>query len=178
MNRNYKEDFMREAVEVAIKGMTNNEGGPFGCIVVKDGKIVGRGNNKVTSTKDPTAHAEMIVLRKGAEVFKNWRLQGTALYVTAEPCAMCAGAIIQARVPFVVYGCSEPRFGCEHLLQDERTNHRPEIVSGVLADQCQNLLQQFFTSLREGDKVPIPSLRGEPLASRGNLDEAISQFDS
>ena len=107
MKRNYKEDFMREAVEVAIKGMTNNEGGPFGCIVVKDGKIVGRGNNKVTSTKNPTAHAEVTAIREACKNLDSFQLEGCEIYASCEPCPMCLGAIYWARPDKVYYGSNK-----------------------------------------------------------------------
>lgn len=103
-----KEQFMKEAVNAALKGMLNNEGGPFGCVIVKDGKIVGRGNNKVTSTNDPTAHAEVTAIRDACENLNSFQLEGCEIYTSCEPCPMCLGAIYWAR-PDKVY------FGSTHL---------------------------------------------------------------
>ena len=99
-----KEKFMLEAVNTALKGMSNNEGGPFGCVVVKDGEIIGRGNNKVTSTNDPTAHAEVSAIRNACQTIKNFSLKGATLYTSCEPCPMCLSAIYWARIDHIFYG--------------------------------------------------------------------------
>ena len=104
---NNKEEFMIKAIEVAFNGVNNNEGGPFGCIVVKDGKIIGRGNNKVTSTNDPTAHAEVIAIRDACNNIGSFQLDGCEIYTTCEPCPMCLGAIYWARPDKVYYGCNQ-----------------------------------------------------------------------
>lgn len=101
------EDFMREAIKNAIQGMNNNEGGPFGCVVVKNGEIIGRGNNKVTSTNDPTAHAEILAIRQACEKLKTFQLDGCIIYTSCEPCPMCLGAIYWARPDKVFYGCNK-----------------------------------------------------------------------
>ncbi|WP_163514202.1 nucleoside deaminase [Gelidibacter japonicus] len=106
MNKNNKNKFMLEAVNAALKGMENNDGGPFGCVIVKDGKIVGRGNNKVTSHNDPTAHAEIIAIRDACKNLNSFQLEGCVIYTSCEPCPMCFGAIYWARPDKVYYGCS------------------------------------------------------------------------
>lgn len=107
MDTSFKQYFMREAVNAALKGMNNNEGGPFGCVIVKDGKIVGRGNNKVTSKNDPTAHAEVMAIRDACKNLNSFQLEGCQLYTTCEPCPMCFGAIYWARPDKVYYGCNQ-----------------------------------------------------------------------
>ncbi|WP_179021958.1 nucleoside deaminase [Winogradskyella forsetii] len=102
-----KEKFMQEAVNAALKGMNNNEGGPFGCVIVKDGKIVGRGNNKVTSTNDPTAHGEVMAIRDACKNLNSFQLDGCELYTSCEPCPMCLGAIYWSRVDKVYYGSTQ-----------------------------------------------------------------------
>ena len=107
MKHTDKENFMLEAVNAALKGMENNEGGPFGCVIVKDGKIVGRGNNKVTSTNDPTAHAEVTAIRDACKNLGSFQLEGCEIYTSCEPCPMCLGAIYWARPDKVYYGCNQ-----------------------------------------------------------------------
>lgn len=107
MHTDHKNKFMLEAVNAALKGMQNNEGGPFGCVVVKDGKIVGRGNNKVTSNNDPTAHAEVMAIRDACKNLNTFQLEGCEIYTSCEPCPMCFGAIYWARPDKVFYGCSQ-----------------------------------------------------------------------
>ncbi|MRX64082.1 nucleoside deaminase [Maribacter luteus] len=102
-----KEKFMQEAVNAALKGMQNNEGGPFGCVIVKDGKIIGRGNNKVTSTNDPTAHAEVIAIRDACKNLDSFQLEGCEIYTSCEPCPMCLGAIYWARPDKVYFGSNQ-----------------------------------------------------------------------
>jgi guanine deaminase len=99
-------DFMEEAIKIAIKGVNNNEGGPFGCVIVKDGKIIGSGNNKVTSSNDPTAHAEIIAIRNACNNLKSFQLTGCTIYTSCEPCPMCLGAIYWARPDKVYFGCT------------------------------------------------------------------------
>jgi len=107
MNTDNKERFMKEAVNEALKGMNKNEGGPFGCIVVKEGKIIGRGNNKVTSTNDPTAHAEVNAIREACKKLNSYQLEGCEIYTSCEPCPMCLGAIYWARLDKVYYGSNQ-----------------------------------------------------------------------
>ncbi len=125
---------------------------PVGAVVVVDGRILGRGGNRRERDRDPTAHAEMLALRQAAQAVGGWRLVGATLYVTQEPCPMCAGAIVHARVARVVYGCANPKAGAARtlyqLLEDPRLNHRAEVVPGVLEGPASELLKRFFAELR------------------------------
>lgn len=125
---------------------------PVGCIVVQDGHILARAANRTIADCDPTAHAEMIALRAAAHTMQNHRLLNTTLYVTIEPCAMCAGAILQARIDRVVYGADDPKGGavrsCFAVFDHPRVNHRPQVVSGILADKSSALLREFFEARR------------------------------
>jgi tRNA(adenine34) deaminase len=135
---------------------------PVGCIVVKDGRVVGRGRNQRELLQDPTAHAEMIAITGAASEGGSWRLDRCTLYVTLEPCAMCAGAIVLARVPRVVFGAHDPKAGAcgslMNLVQDPRLNHRVELSTGVHAAPCADLLRQFFARLRS--RVDDPGTGG------------------
>jgi len=143
--------WMNEAIAEARKAELIREV-PIGAVIVKDGEIVGRGHNLRETTADPTAHAEMIAIREASERLGAWRLLDCTLYVTLEPCPMCAGAIVQARVPLVVYGTPDPKAGCAgtlmNLLQEDRFNHRVDVVSGVLQEECSAMLTDFFRHLR------------------------------
>lgn len=125
---------------------------PVGAVLVKDGQVLARGNNRTIRDCDPTAHAEMVVLRAAAHASRQYRLLGTTLYVTIEPCAMCAGAIIQARVSRVVYGADDPKGGavrsCFEVLAHPRLNHHVEVTAGLLASDSAALLQKFFVARR------------------------------
>jgi tRNA(adenine34) deaminase len=138
---------LREAEEAARRDEV-----PVGAVVVRGGKIIGRGHNQREMLKDPTAHAEMIAITQAAAALEGWRLEETTLYVTLEPCLMCAGAIVNARIPRVVFGAADPKAGaCGSLYQvglDPRLNHRFETTSGVLAAECAALLQEFFAKKR------------------------------
>ena len=153
------ERFLREAIALARAGMERGDGGPFGCVIVKNGAVIGRGNNRVTSSNDPTAHAEVVAMRRAAFDRRTWRLDGLTAYVTLEPCAMCAGAFVNARITRVVYGCDDPRAGALRSLyrlgEDARLNHRFEVVAGVRADACADILRAFFRA-RRGAKRPTP----------------------
>ena len=126
---------------------------PVGAVIVRDGKIVGRGRNRRELDRDPTAHAEIVALREAARELGQWRVEAT-LYVTQEPCPMCAGALVNARVTRLVYGCPNPKAGAVRTLfsivDDPRLNHRVEVVGGVLADECAEVLSLFFAELRRG----------------------------
>jgi len=125
---------------------------PIGAVVVRDEKVIARGSNRTIRDCDPTAHAEMVALREASRVVSNYRLSGMSMYVTLEPCAMCAGAIIQARVTRVVYGADDPKGGavrtCFEVLSHPKLNHRVDVTPGVLAEQCAAILQRFFTARR------------------------------
>jgi len=143
--------FMQEALKEARAAAAAGEI-PIGAVLVQEGKIIARSGNRTIRDCDPTAHAEMIVLREGARVLGNYRLAGTTLYVTIEPCSMCAGAMIQARVPRLVYGADDPKGGavrtCFQILSDERLNHQVEVTYGVLAEECAAVIQGFFAERR------------------------------
>lgn len=129
---------------------------PIGAVIVKNGQIIGRGHNLRETSLDPTAHAEMIAIREASALLGAWRLLECTLYVTLEPCPMCAGAIVQSRIPTVVYSTPDPKAGCAgtlmNLLQEERFNHRVELVEGVLREECAEMLSGFFRSLRNRAK--------------------------
>ena len=125
---------------------------PIGALIVHDGRILARSGNRTIRDCDPTAHAEMVVIREAARVLRNYRMAGTTLYVTLEPCSMCAGAMIQARIPRLVYGADDPKGGavrsCFEVLTNATLNHQVEITSGILARECASLLQSFFAARR------------------------------
>ena len=143
--------FMEQALEEARASAAAGEV-PVGAVLVHDGRIIARSGNRTIRDCDPTAHAEMVVLREASRVLGNYRLAGTALYVTVEPCSMCAGAIIQARVPRLVYGCDDPKGGavrsCFEILTDPRLNHQVEVTTGILTSDCAAILQSFFAARR------------------------------
>lgn len=145
------ERWMKEAIEQARLAESLGEV-PIGAVIVRDGSIVGAGYNLRERDRDPTAHAEMIAIRDASDKLQSWRLLGCTLYVTLEPCPMCAGAILQSRVERVVYGASDPKAGCVgtlmDLLQDPRFNHVSPWTSGVLQEQCSSMLTDFFRKLR------------------------------
>jgi tRNA(adenine34) deaminase len=125
---------------------------PIGAVIVHDNRIIGRGYNQIESLQDPTAHAEMIAITAASTNLQSRRLEECTLYVTLEPCAMCSGAIVLARVPRLVYGAPDSKAGTcgtlYNLVQDERLNHRVELVSGILAERCGAILKEFFTKVR------------------------------
>lgn len=144
--------YMAMALEQATLAATADEV-PIGAIIVHpDHGIIARAHNLRETLQDPTAHAELLALRQAASGMGSWRLEGCQLYVTMEPCPMCAGAIVQARVPLVVYGCTDRKAGACHTLyqitSDPRLNHRCEVIGGVLAEQCASLLSSFFAAKR------------------------------
>ncbi len=143
--------FMRMALREAARASEHGDV-PIGAVLVRDGELVAAGHNERELRQDPTAHAEIIVLREAARADGSWRLLDTVLYVTLEPCTMCAGAIVLARVPRVVYGASDPKAGaCGSVLDvlgEPRLNHRPEVAGGLLAHECGELLSEFFASRR------------------------------
>jgi len=145
------ERFMDEALtEAAAAGAADDV--PVGCVITAQGAVIGRGHNRRERDGDPTAHAEMIALREAARAVGGWRLLGTTLYVTQEPCPMCAGAIVNARVERVVYGCDNPKAGAARtlyrILDDARLNHRAEVVAGVRTAESAQLLKDFFANKR------------------------------
>jgi len=142
---------MQMALEEAQAAFDEDEV-PIGAVIVRGGQVIGRAHNQREQLRDPTAHAEMIAITQAAAALGSWRLEGCALYVTLEPCPMCAGAIVQARIPLVVYGAVDPKAGAVHslyrLLDDPRLNHRAEVVSGVLGEACGQFLSRFFQKQR------------------------------
>lgn len=145
------EFFMREAIAQALSASAMDEV-PVGAVVVKNAQVIAAAHNRREVNCDPTAHAEMLAITQAAALVGSWRLDGCVLYVTLEPCPMCAGAILLARIPTVVYGAGDPKSGAVgslfRLLDDSRLNHRCEIVSGVLAEECGALLSDFFRKKR------------------------------
>ncbi|WP_054025869.1 tRNA adenosine(34) deaminase TadA [Bacillus sp. FJAT-28004] len=144
--------WMLEAIEEAKKAEQIGEV-PIGAVIVRNNEIIGRGFNLRETRFDPTAHAEMVAIRDACDRIGAWRLLDCTLYVTLEPCPMCAGAIVQSRVKRVVYGTTDPKAGCAgtlmNLLQEPRFNHETELTSGILQPECSNLLTQFFRRLRK-----------------------------
>ncbi|MFO0900291.1 MAG: tRNA adenosine(34) deaminase TadA [Pirellulales bacterium] len=143
--------FMQLALAEAQQAAEEGEA-PVGAIIVHQGRIVAAAHNQREQLRDPTAHAEMIALTQAADALRSWRLEGCTLYVTLEPCPMCAGAILQARLPLVVYGADDPKAGAVQslyrLLGDARLNHRADVISGVLGQECGAVLTEFFRQQR------------------------------
>jgi tRNA(adenine34) deaminase len=142
---------MKEAIAEARKAEQLREV-PIGAVVVWQDQIIGRGHNLRETSLDPLAHAELIAIKQASEHLQAWRLLDCRLYVTLEPCPMCAGAIVQSRIPQVIYGTADPKAGCAgtlmNLLQDDRFNHRVDVIDGVLQEECSTMLTQFFRKLR------------------------------
>jgi len=153
MNVDTAEDarYMALALEEARRAESEGEV-PIGAVVLLDGRIIGRGRNRVIADSDPTAHAEMLALREAATEMGNYRLTGAALYVTLEPCPMCCGAAVNARVARVIYGATDPKAGAAQslyrLLEDRRLNHRAAVTAGVLGEECGAILSEFFHKRR------------------------------
>ena len=152
-NGKYKEDrqFMKLAIEQA-KVAEENDDVPIGAVIVHNSKIIGKAYNQREQLQDPTAHAEIIALTQAAAAIGSWRLEGCRMYVTLEPCPMCAGALVLSRMDRLIFGCNDSKAGaCRSLyniVQDERLNHRLEVTSGVLREECSRLLQDFFQKRR------------------------------
>lgn len=152
--KNFTEDekYMYEAIKLARRAARIDEV-PIGCVIVYDGKIIAKGYNRRNTDKSTLAHAEIMAIRKASKIIGDWRLEDCTLYVTLEPCQMCAGAIVQARIPRVVIGTMNAKAGCAgsviNILQMEQFNHQVEITKGVLADECKEMMQSFFKRLRE-----------------------------
>ena len=150
------EFFMKEAIRQAKKAEKLMEV-PIGCVIVYEDKIIARGYNKRNLMKTTLAHAEIIAIAKAGKVIKDWRLEDCTMYITLEPCQMCAGAIVQARIPHVVIGCMNPKAGCAgsiiNILDIKEFNHQVEITKGVLEEECSSMMKNFFAWLRESKKV-------------------------
>ena len=149
------EHYMKLALEEAEAAFREDEV-PVGAIIVHEGRMIARAHNQRETLHDPTAHAEMIAITQAAEARRSWRLDGCTLYVTLEPCPMCAGAVLQARIPLVVYGAPDPKAGAVHtlyrLLDDARLNHASMAVAGILAEPCAEILTRFFQEQRRRGK--------------------------
>jgi tRNA(adenine34) deaminase len=147
--------FMRAAFHEAAAAL-DHEDVPVGAVVVHEGRIIGRGRNQREQLQDPTAHAEMIAITAAASHLSSWRLEGCTMYVTLEPCAMCAGALVLARMPRIVFGARDPKAGAcgslFNLCADPRLNHRVEITEGVMAEDCSMILREFFAMQRAKGK--------------------------
>lgn len=148
---NQHEKYMKEALKLAKKAYTLGEV-PIGCVIVYEDKIIGRGYNRRKTDKNTLSHAEITAINKASKKMGDWRLEGCTLYVTLEPCQMCAGAIVQARIPTVYMGCMNPKAGCAgsilNILNMPEFNHQVEVHSGILEEECSQMLKNFFKELR------------------------------
>lgn len=156
------EKYMKLAIKQAQKAFDLGEV-PIGCVIVYEGKVIGRGYNRRNTDKNTLAHAEITAINKASKKIGDWRLEGCTLYVTLEPCQMCSGAIVQARIPKVVIGCDNPKAGCAgsilNILNHPAFNHQVETVKGVLEEECSRILTDFFKGLRERLKVERGNLK-------------------
>ena len=150
-----QEKFMKEAIRQAKKARALEEV-PIGCVIVYEGKIIARGYNRRNTDKNTLSHAELNAIRKASKKMDDWRLEDCTMYVTLEPCQMCSGAIVQARIKRVVVGCMNPKAGCAgsilNLLDMKEFNHQVELTTGVLEEQCSGMMKQFFKELRQKQK--------------------------
>jgi tRNA(adenine34) deaminase len=149
------EKYMKQAIKLAKKAEANDDV-PIGCVIVYDGKVIARGYNRRNMDKSSLAHAEIMAIKKASKYMGDWRLEECTMYVTLEPCQMCAGAIVQARIPKVVIGCMNKKAGCAgsviNLFDIKEFNHQVETVRGVLEDECSALMTNFFANLRKRNK--------------------------
>jgi tRNA(adenine34) deaminase len=149
------EKYMRQALRLAKKASDNGDV-PIGCLIVYEGKVIARGYNRRNKDKQSLAHAELIAIKKASMVMGDWRLEDCKMYVTLEPCQMCAGAIVQARIPEIVIGCMNPKAGCAgsiiNLLDIQEFNHQVKVTKGVLESECSSMLTEFFRNLRKQQK--------------------------
>lgn len=150
------EKYMKEALKQARKAFALGEV-PIGCVIVHQGRIIGRGYNRRNTDKNTLAHAEITAIKKASKYIGDWRLEECTIYITLEPCQMCAGAIIQARIPEVVMGCMNPKAGCGgsvlNILEMPQFNHQAIVTRGILEAQCSDLLKTFFAELRIRNKI-------------------------
>ena len=149
------EKYMRQALRLAKKASDNGDV-PIGSLIVYEGKVIARGYNRRNKDKQSLAHAELIAIKKASKVMGDWRLEDCKMYVTLEPCQMCAGAIVQARIPEIVIGCMNPKAGCAgsiiNLLDIQEFNHQVKVTKGVLESECSSMLTEFFRNLRKQQK--------------------------
>lgn len=153
--KSVEEKYMKEALKQAKKAYALGEV-PIGCVIAHEGKIIGRGYNRRNTDKNTLAHAEITAINKASKVIGDWRLEECTLYVTLEPCQMCAGAIVQARIPEVVMGCMNPKAGCAgsilNILEMPQFNHQVKVTRGILEAECSQMLKTFFEELRIRNK--------------------------
>jgi tRNA(adenine34) deaminase len=158
MKKNLEEVFMKEAIKEAKKAFKKNEV-PVGAVLVKDNKIIAKAHNLNITTNDPTAHAEILALRKASKILRNYRLTDCEIYATLEPCPMCAGAMVYARIKRLVYATDDPKSGCcksvLNIVNNKKLNHRIEVTSGVCKEESEKLLKRFFKKLRIGKNEKI-----------------------
>ncbi|HEM3695237.1 TPA: tRNA adenosine(34) deaminase TadA [Streptococcus suis] len=163
-----KEYFMSQALAEAEKSLDKEEI-PIGCVIVKDGQIIGRGHNAREELNQAIMHAEVMAIQEANRVEGNWRLLDTTLFVTIEPCVMCSGAIGLARIPQVVYGAANQKFGAAgslyDILTDQRLNHRVEVETGILEEACAQIMQDFFRQRRERQKAEKKALKAQEEAA-------------
>ncbi len=166
------EKYMKEALKQAKKAYLLGEV-PIGCVIVHDGKIIGRGYNRRNTDKNTLAHAEITAINKASKKIGDWRLEDCTLYVTLEPCQMCSGAIVQARIPEVVMGCMNPKAGCGgsilNLLEMPQFNHQVHVTRGILETECSHMITTFFKELRQRNKDRKTS--GKSISDEGTSDE-------
>ncbi|MFV0341790.1 MAG: tRNA adenosine(34) deaminase TadA [Anaerocolumna sp.] len=152
MNLKYMKEAIKEAKKAAKLGEV-----PIGCVIVYQDKIIGRGHNKRNTKKTTLAHAELLAIQKASKTMGDWRLEDCTMYVTLEPCQMCAGAIVQARIKEVIVGAMNPKAGCAgsilNILRMEEFNHQVELVTGIMEEECKTVLQEFFIRLRELNRL-------------------------
>lgn len=145
------EKYMKQAIKLAKKAAANGDV-PIGCVIVYDGRVIARGYNRRNLDKTTLAHAEIMAIKKASKVLGDWRLEDCTMYVTLEPCQMCAGAIVQARIPRVVIGCMNPKAGCAgsiiNLFDIKQFNHQVETTRGICEDECSGMMKDFFARLR------------------------------
>lgn len=150
------ERYMRQAITLAKKAAANGDV-PIGCVIVHEGKVIARGYNRRNVDKTTLAHAEIMAIKKASKVLGDWRLEDCTMYVTLEPCQMCAGAIVQARIPKVVIGCMNPKAGCAgsilNLLDMKQFNHQVEVTRGIMETECSAMMSGFFAELRAKKKA-------------------------
>ena len=169
-----QEKFMKEAIRQAKKAYLLEEV-PIGCVIVHEGKIIARGYNRRNTDRNTLSHAELIAIRKAAKKLGDWRLEECTMYVTLEPCQMCAGAMMQARLTEAVIGCMNPKAGCAgsvlNILEMDGFNHKVQVTRGVLEEECSQMMSQFFRELREKKKAARSSLKQNPTHFNDNSPE-------
>lgn len=172
--KNVQEKYMKAALKQAEKALALGEV-PIGCVIVHEGKIIGRGYNRRNTDKNTLAHAEITAINKASKKIGDWRLEECTLYVTLEPCQMCAGAIVQARVTEVVMGCMNPKAGCGgsilNILEMPEFNHQVQVTRGILEQECSDILKTFFAQLRIRNKEEKEARKAAALAAESRADQ-------